>query len=441
MKRSQKKTEAMIIYTDFLALLLRELVVALGCTEPVAVAYAAALAREHVRGAEVVAVDILASGNVVKNAMAVTIPGTGHCGVDMAAALGVVAGDAAKNLEVLSGIDEDDIRAAEELVGRGAVHVRVADSDRKLYIEVNIRTTDSCAKAVVADEHTRVDRVEVDGRVVTHGEDGRPQLAANGAELAFLSIDSIWEFVQMADLRDLDIVRRSIDLNGAIAAEGLRNPYGLQVGRMIRENVGQGILGDDIVNHATALTAAAADARMAGCPLPVVSNSGSGNQGISATVPVLAVGDRLGATEEKILRAVTLSHLIAIFIKSRFGRLSALCGATVSGTGAACGMTYLLGGGVDAVKMAIQNMLGNVTGMLCDGAKPGCALKVATCTNAAAQSALMAVRGFGIKPTDGIIETSPVHSIDNLCRIGNQGTIEMDKIILDIMLNKQDKTE
>ncbi len=426
-------------YTEFLKLLSRELVVALGCTEPIAVAYAAALAREHVRSSDVVAVDVFVSGNVVKNAMSVTIPGTGHCGVDMAAALGVVAGDATKNLEVLSGIDEKDVQAAEDLIRRGIVNVQVADSDKKLYIEVSIRTADSCARAVVADEHTKIGLVEVNGRVINQAEENGPQPDESEEELSFLSIDSIWDFVEHIDIRDLDIIRHSMDLNGAIAAEGLRNPYGLQVGRMIQDNIGQKILGDDIVNHATALTAAAADARMAGCPLPVVSNSGSGNQGISATVPVLAVGRRLGASEERVLRAVTLSHLIAIFIKSKFGRLSALCGAIVSGTGAACGIAYLLGGNVTTVKMAIQNMLGNVTGMLCGGAKPGCALKVATCTNAAAQSALLAVRGFGIKPTDGIIETSPVHSIDNLCRIGNQGTIEMDKIILDIMLNKQDR--
>lgn len=428
-------------YINFLDLLSRELVVALGCTEPIAVAYAAALAREHVRGSDVAAVDVFVSGNVVKNAMSVTIPGTGHCGVDMAAALGVVAGDATKNLEVLSGIGEKDVQAAEDLVRRGIVNVKVADSDKKLYIEVNIRTADSCAKAVVADEHTKIDLVEVDGQVINRAEDGGPQPDESVEELSFLSIDSIWDFVQQADIRELDIIRHSIDLNGAIAAEGLRNPYGLQVGRMIEDNVRQNILGDDIVNHATALTAAAADARMAGCPLPVVSNSGSGNQGISATVPVLAVGKRLAVPEDTIVRAVTLSHLIAIFIKAKFGRLSALCGAVVSGTGAACGITYLLGGDVGAVKMAIQNMLGNVTGMLCDGAKPGCSLKVATCTNAAAQSALLAIRGFGIKPTDGIIETSPACSIDNLCRIGNQGTLEMDKIILDIMLNKQDRGE
>lgn len=426
-------------YASFLELLSRELVVALGCTEPISVAYAAALAGEHVRGTAVVAVDVVVSANVVKNAMAVTIPGTEHCGVDMAAALGVVAGDAAKNLEVLSGISESDVRAAEDLVRRGLVHLRVADSDKKLYIEVNIRTAASCARAIVADEHTKVDLVEVDGRVINRAGDADPASAGSDEAPPFLSIDSIWNFVQEVEPRDLDVVWRSIDLNGAIAAEGLHNAYGLQVGRMIRENILQGVLGDDMLNHAMALTAAATDARMAGCSLPVVSNSGSGNQGIAATVPVVDVGTRLGATADRILRAVTLSHLIAIYIKAKFGRLSALCGAVVSGTGAACGITYLLGGGLAEVRMAIQNMLGNVTGMLCDGAKPGCALKVATCTSAAVQSALLAVRGFGIKSTDGIIETSPAHSIENLCRIGKQGTTEIDKIILDIMIHKQDR--
>ncbi len=423
----------------FLDLLARELVVALGCTEPIAVAYAAALAKKYVRGSAIVALDVLVSGNVVKNAMAVTIPGTSLCGVDMAAALGAVAGNADKNLEVLSGVSAGDIKKAEELVRQGIVRVQVADSDKKLFIEIRIRTEQSSARVIIADEHTRVDVVEVDGEVINRAEGRTDEEQENEEEHSFLDIESIWDFAMAAAPGDLGIVKLSIELNGAIAEEGLRNPYGLQVGRTMKMYVAQKLLGDDIVNHALALTAAAADARMAGCPLPVVSNSGSGNQGISATVPVIAVGNRLGAPADKILQAVTLSHLISIYIKAKFGRLSALCGAIVSGTGAACGITYLLGGGLAEIRMAIQNMLGNVTGMLCDGAKPGCALKVATCTSAAVQSALLTIRGLEIKSTDGIIETSPVHSIENLCRIGNQGTIELDKIILDIMLNKQDK--
>lgn len=425
----------------FLDLLARELVVALGCTEPIAVAYAAALAKKYVRGSEIVALDVFVSGNVVKNAMAVTIPGTNLCGVDMAAALGTVAGDADKNLEVLSGVGAEDVKNAEDLVRRGIVRVHVAESDKKLFIEIRVRTAESSARVIIADEHTRVDVVEVDGEVINRAEGSAAETQDSEGELSFLDIESIWDFAMAADPEDLGVVKLSIELNGAIAEEGLRNPYGLQVGRTMKMYVAQKLLGDDIVNHAMALTAAAADARMAGCPLPVVSNSGSGNQGISATVPVAAVGTRLGAPADKILQAVTLSHLISIYIKSKFGRLSALCGAVVSATGAACGITYLLGGGLAEIRMAIQNMLGNVTGMLCDGAKPGCALKVATCTSAAVQSALLTIRGLEIKSTDGIIEISPVHSIENLCRIGNQGTIEMDKIILDIMLNKQDKAE
>ncbi|MDR3590287.1 MAG: L-serine ammonia-lyase, iron-sulfur-dependent, subunit alpha [Negativicutes bacterium] len=423
----------------FLQLLSQELEIALGCTEPIAVAYAAALAKKYVQGSEVIAVTVYASGNVIKNAMSVIIPGTQYCGVDMAAALGVVAGDADKNLEVLATLTPAAVQQAANLVSHGFVNVHVAESDKKLYIEVNVQTGQSCAKVVIADEHTRVELIEVDGVIQKKAEKAASQMGTAEDRIAFMDLDTIWEFAQTVDLEALGLVRQSMELNQAIAEEGLRNPYGLQVGRTLKQYVDQGLLGDDLVNCAVALTAAGTDARMAGCPLPVVSNSGSGNQGISATVPVLAVGKRLAAAEDKILRAVTLSHLISIYIKAKFGRLSALCGAVVSGTGASCGITFLLGGGIAEVKMAIQNMLGNVTGMLCDGAKPGCALKVATCTSAAMQSALLAARGLCIKSTDGIIEISAISSIDNLCRIGNQGTIETDRIILEIMLNKQDK--
>jgi L-cysteine desulfidase len=425
--------------SKFLELLSQELVIALGCTEPIAVAYAAALARQHARGSVVTEVTVYASGNVIKNAMSVMIPGTELCGVDMAAALGVVAGDAGKHLEVLAGLTPSDIGKAVTLISQGFVSVHVAKSDKRLYIEVSVQTSESCAKVVIADEHTRVEVIEVDGLIVEQAKDLILQDSGAEDSLSFMDLETIWEFVRTVDSGDLGAVRQSMELNGALAEEGLRNPYGLQVGKTLKHYVEQGLLGDDFVNDAMALTAAGTDARMAGCPMPAVSNSGSGNQGISATVPVLAVGKRLNASRDKMLRAVTLSNLISIYIKAKFGRLSALCGAVVSGTGASCGITYLLDGGLAQVKMAIQNMLGNVTGMICDGAKPGCALKVATCTSAAAQSALLAARGLGIQSTDGIIETSPTCSIDNLCRIGNQGTIETDKIILEIMLNKQDK--
>ncbi|MEG6584885.1 L-cysteine desulfidase family protein [Dendrosporobacter sp. 1207_IL3150] len=419
-------------------LLSDELVIALGCTEPISVAFAASLAKKYARGADITLVNVSVSRNVIKNAMGVTIPGTNHCGVDMAAALGIVAGDPEKKLEVLSGLIDSDIQKAEALIAQGITKVQIADSSKKLYIEVNIETTKSCAKVILADDHTRVSSIEVDGVVIFQAEPIDICEISSEKTMGFLNLESIWDFCLSVNLSDLEIVKQSIELNRKIAEEGLRNPYGLQVGRTMQSNIRLKILGDDIVNYAMSLTAAGTDARMAGSPMPVVSNSGSGNQGISATIPVVAVGERLGASEEKILRAVTLSHLIVIYIKAKFGRLSAICGAIVSCIGASCGIATLLGGGLEEVKMAIQNMLGNVTGMLCDGAKPGCALKVATCTGAAVQSALLAIRGFGIRHTDGIIETSPLHSIENLCRIGSEGTIDTDKIILEIMLNKQE---
>ena len=423
---------------QFLDVLSEELVVALGCTEPIAVAYAAALAKKNLRDNNIIAVQVYASGNVLKNAMSVTIPGTQSCGVAMAAALGIVAGDADKNLEVLSGLTGADIAKAEAMIEQGIVTVGVADTSKKLYIEVRIQTPESSSKVIVADEHTRVKLVEADGQVVSEGDCETTEFSTTEHARAFLNIDSIWEFVQTVDIADLGIIEQSIELNQRISNDGLQNPYGLQVGRTIKANVSKGILGDDLATHAMALTAAASDARMGGCSLPVMSNSGSGNQGISATMPVVAVGERLQATWEKIIRATTLSHLITIYIKTKFGRLSALCGATVSATGASCGIVYLQDGGKEEVKKAIQNMLGNVTGMLCDGAKAGCAMKVSTCTNAAVQSALMAMQGHGIQETEGIIEKDPSYSIENLCRIGNEGTIETDKIILEIMLNKKE---
>ncbi|MDR3565704.1 MAG: L-serine ammonia-lyase, iron-sulfur-dependent, subunit alpha [Negativicutes bacterium] len=425
--------------SKFLDILAAELVVALGCTEPIAVAYAAALARRQLAGHEISAVKVYVSGNVVKNAMAVTIPGTNTCGVDMAAALGVVAGDADKHLEVLAALTAKDVDQAERMIKEGIVTVDVADSDRKLYIEVNVHSPSSHAKVVVENEHTNIVLVEVDGKIVSKCDCEAAQASDADVTRSFLSIDSIWDFVHVVAIRDLGIVVESIELNTLIATEGLANRYGLQVGKTIKNYVGKGILGDDLATHAMALAAAGSDARMAGSSLPVMSNSGSGNQGISATMPVVAAGERLAATRDEIIRAVTLSHLITIYIKSKFGRLSAICGAIVSGTGASCGITYLLGGGIEATKFAIQNMLGNVTGMLCDGAKPGCAMKIATCTNAAVQSALLAIEGLGITETEGIIERIPRHSIENLCRIGNEGTAEADRIILDIMLNKQSK--
>lgn len=419
----------------FFKLLNKELVVALGCTEPIAIALAAATARKFVKGEKVIDLKVFASGNVIKNAMSVNIPGTGSSGINLAAALGSLAKDADKNLEVLNGLTKDDIENAKTMIKGGTVSVNVADSSKKLYIEVIVKTNESTARVIIEDNHTNISLIEVDGKIIKNTRDNTASQEQE-LDLRDVNIDSIWDFINEVEVDKLDIVKKSIELNKKIGMYGIENSFGLQVGKTLIDQIHKGLIADDLINYAMALTSAGSDARMAGCSLSVMSNSGSGNQGITATLPVVAVWEKLDHSEERLMRATTLSHLVTIYIKSKFGRLSALCGATIAATGASCGIVYLLGGNVKDVKSAIQNMLGNVTGMLCDGAKAGCALKVSTCTNAAIQCAILATQGIAIEATDGIIENDPERTIDNLCRLGNQGTLEADKIILDIMLNK-----
>lgn len=420
----------------FLNVLHKEMKVALGCTEPIAIAYAAALAMKYVKGKEALEITVNASGNVIKNAMAVSIPGTNSSGINLAAALGVLLNsDAGRQLEVLSGLKKHDIEDAKNIISDGLVTVNVASSQKKLYIEVIVKTEISKSRVVIEDTHTNVVLIEVDGEEIVNKRSLEEIEEAN-VNYDFMNLSTIWEFINEVDLKDLDIIRESISLNKEIAREGLEHDHGLRVGKNMISNMDKGLLGDDLANRAMALTAAGSDARMDGATKNVMSNSGSGNQGILATLPVVAIGEKLELSEDTIVRGVLLSHLVTIYIKSKFGVLSALCGATIAGTGASCGIVYLLGGGLENIKFAVQNMLGNVTGMICDGAKAGCALKVATCTNAAVQSALLAVEGLSVHSKEGIVEANPEKTIENVCRLANDGTIEVDKIILNIMLKK-----
>ncbi|TXK84618.1 serine dehydratase subunit alpha family protein [Paenibacillus sp. N3.4] len=419
----------------FIQILKSELVVALGCTEPVAIALAAAKARTYMPG-HIDKITVKASAGIIKNALAVGIPGTKLTGIDFAAALGAIAGQAEKQLEVLADIKSEDISTAQYMVEQGISVFHLADTTKKLYIEVIVESQQRYAKVVITDNHTNITRIEVDGQVVDTGGCANASFKSSKEDRNELTIDTIVDFVNTVNLEDLHLVKQSIELNRKAGLDGLAHAYGLEVGKTIKENVAKGILSDDLTSHAMALAAAGSDARMAGSTMPVMANSGSGNQGIAATNPVIAAAEKLGASEEQLIRAVALSHFVTIHIKSKFGRLSALCGVTVSGTGASCGITYLLGGGKTEIRAAIQNMLGNVTGMMCDGAKGGCAMKVATCTSAAVQSALLASKGMAISSTNGFIEEDAERTIDNFCRIGNEATTEIDKLILEMMMNK-----
>ena len=422
----------------FLEILNKELVISLGCTEPIAIAFAAAVARKHVKGNTVMKIKLNASKNIIKNAMSVNIPGTDTCGINLAAALGVVTSNPEENLELLADLKPKEVEKAKKMVQMNIVTVKVADSVKKLYIEVFIQTEISNSRVIIEDRHNNVVLIEVDGKSLKNIElhHNTIQNEYNTLEHDYLSLDSILEFIQKINVEKLGLIKKSVEMNMEICLEGLKNPYGLGVGRIIKKNMESGFLGDNISNYAMALTAAGSDARMAGSSLPVMSNSGSGNQGISTTIPVVVFAEYFDSCEEELIRAVTLSNLITIFIKLSLGRLSALCGASISAAGACCGIMYLMGADESKIKLSIQSIIGNLTGMICDGAKAGCALKVATCTNAAIQSAIVTLEGNTLSSSDGIIGVTTEKTIENFCLLGNDGMIEADQLILEIMLKK-----
>jgi L-cysteine desulfidase len=429
-----------------LALLEREMVVALGCTDVAAIAYAAALARDAAAGAseakpaspatgEILGIRLRASPNIIKNAMGVGIPGSRFRGMAQAAALGAMAGKADRGLTALEGLRQEEGDRAASLVARGLVHIETFEGRAKLHIEVEVELRAGLGRAVIEEEYDRVVLVEANGKpLVRLG--GGDRGAARAPEPALPSLAGLVDFVETVDSKQLGIVRKAIELNSAIAEEGLSGDYGLGAGKTLRDSMARGLLADDLLGQAMAATAAGVDARMAGSNLPVVATTGSGNQGITATLPVLVAGRRTGAEAERILRAVALSHLVTISIKARFGQLSGLCGAAVAGTGAACGITWLLGGTAGAVGRAVQNMVGNISGMVCDGAKGSCALKASTSAAAAVQAALLALGGKSVSGLEGIVEADPERSIDNLARLANEGSPPMDALILAIMVGK-----
>ncbi|MHC0038456.1 L-cysteine desulfidase family protein [Pseudoneobacillus sp. C159] len=415
----------------------QELVIALGCTEPVAIALAAASAKKYLSG-QVEGLQVKVSGNILKNAKAVGIPGMKSTGIDFAAAIGFVAGNPDKKLEVLENITDQDEEIAKQLIQKGIISVSISESPKKLYIEVVATSEIDTIKVVIADNHTNIESIERNGQLLYQGGCEHIGILSDPDLLTDLTITTIFDFIKTVQIDELYLVKKSIELNKAIGLEGLANSYGLSVGKTIKENVEKGYLSDDLATRAMSLAAAGSDARMAGSTMPVMANTGSGNQGIAVTLPVVAVAEKLNVDEETMIRAVALSHLLTIHIKSKFGRLSALCGVTAAGMGASGAIAYLLGGELNEVEAAVQNTIGNVTGMICDGAKAGCAMKVSTCSNVAVQSALLAMNQKKIQSTDGFIHNNVEKSIESFCKLGNQGTLQTDKLILELMLEEKE---
>ncbi|MFD2444397.1 serine dehydratase subunit alpha family protein [Bacillus sp. CGMCC 1.16607] len=415
----------------------QELVVALGCTEPVAIALASATAKKYIKK-PVQEIIVQVSGNILKNAKAVGIPGMKSTGIDFATAIGFVAGNPDKKLEVLENLTAEDETEALKLIQTGRINVAIAESPKKLYIEITAKSDEEQVKVVIADNHSNITLIEVNGKAIYQGGCENIGIVSDQDSLEEINIAEVFEFITKVDLGQLDLVKKSIELNKAIGLEGLENPYGLSVGKTIRENVENGYLSDDLATRAMSLAAAGSDARMAGSTMPVMANTGSGNQGIAVTLPVVAVAEKLNVDQDTMIRAVALSHLLTIHIKSKFGRLSALCGVTAAGMGASGAIAFLLGGGLIEVEAAVQNTIGNITGMICDGAKAGCAMKVSTCSNVAVQSALLAMNQKKIQATDGFIHNNVEKSIESFCKLGNQGTLQTDQLILELMLETKE---
>ena len=434
---------------EIIELIRKEVKPALGCTEPISVALAVAKAMEILEERNCVTVSsrmegefklsIEVSGNILKNGMGVGIPGTGMVGLHIAAALGAVCGKSCYGLEVLHDLDDASIAKAKELVETSSVSISIADTPHKLYVKATVTTTDGHhAYAVIEDDHDNIVETALDSSVLTDTHGGNAQEGGDQkSTLDYnLTVKEIFDFSRTVAYEDISFILESRTLNLALAEEGLKGNYGLKVGYAINLAENKEVFGGDFLSYAMSLTAAASDARMAGCTLAAMSNSGSGNQGITVTMPVIAYSIRYNTSDEELARALVLSHLIAIHIKGYLGKLSALCGCVIASTGSACGLVYLRGGDYEQVCAAIKNMIGNITGMVCDGAKVGCAMKVASGVSSSLQSAVLAREGICISEHDGIIEKDIEKTIRNLGRIGSVGMQNTDNMILDIMVCK-----
>ena len=415
-----------------LALLKQEVVPAIGCTEPMAVALAVARATERL-GTLPAHISLRLSANILKNAMGVGIPGTGGMvGLPIAVAMGAIGGKSCLGLEVLRDCTPSDLEAAKQYIREDRIDIGLEEHDTdKLFIH-----------AVVTDEHGRHAEATIKGSH-THFVDADDRPAVTPAEgsccqdVTPLTLRTVYDFATTQALDDLSFILEAKQLNEAAAAEGLRENYGHQLGKTMASPLGRGIMGESIFAKVLSETSCACDARMAGAMIPVMSNSGSGNQGICATMPVVVFARENHNTDTELIRALTLSHLTAIYIKQSLGCLSALCGCVVASTGSSCGITYLMGGGYQQVEYAVKNMIANLTGMICDGAKPSCALKLTTGVGTAVMAAMLAIQHRHVTSAEGIIEEDVDRSIHNLTAIGSRGMDETDRFVLDIMTHKR----
>ena len=422
------------IREQIVALIHQEVVPAVGCTEPMAVALCVARATEDL-GGRPEKIRVWLSANMLKNAMGVGIPGTGMIGLPIAVAMGAIVGKSEYQLEVIKDLTPETLEEGKRYIGEDHIDIKLKhDITEKLYIEVVCERGDDTATAIIAGGHTNFVYEERNGQVLLDkrmcvGEEGETHGVA-------LNLKTVWDFATTSPVDEIAFILESKRYNMGAAQASLKGNYGHCLGKTMDRPLSKGIFGDSIFSRIISKTASACDARMGGAMIPVMSNSGSGNQGICATNPVVVYAEENENTEEELVRALTLSHLTAIYIKQSLGKLSALCGCVVASIGSSCGITYLMGGNYEHICWSVKNMIANITGMICDGAKPSCALKISSGVSTALLSALLSMEGKCVSSVEGIIDNDVDHSIRNLTSIGAEAMNRTDEMVLDIMTHK-----
>lgn len=420
---------------SIIALIQREVVPAVGCTEPIAVALCTARATETL-GQRPEKITVMLSANILKNAMGVGIPGTGMIGLPIAIALGAIVGRSEYELEVIKDVTPETLEEGKAYVEEKRIDIRLkAGITEKLYIDVVCEAAGSKAEAVISGSHTNFVYISRDGETLLDvksaggedGDNGDPELCMR----------TVYDFATTTPTDEIAFILKTRQYNLKAAEESVKGNFGHCLGKTIDRPLSHGIFGNSIFSHILSKTASACDARMGGAMIPVMSNSGSGNQGICATNPVAVYAMENENTEEELIRALTLSHLTAIYIKQSLGKLSAVCGCVVASIGSSCGITYLMGGDYNRVCNSVKNMIANLTGMICDGAKPSCSLKIASGVSTALLSSLLAIEGRCVTAVEGIIDDDVDRSIRNLTRIGSETMNQTDEMVLDIMTHKQ----
>lgn len=417
-----------------ISLIKKEVVPAIGCTEPIAVSLCVAKASEVLETVPE-KIKVYLSANILKNAMGVGIPGTKMVGLPIAIALGALIGKSEYGLQVLKDLKPEDVDTGKEYIAEKRIEIGLKeDIDDNLYIEVHCLKNENEAVAIIKGTHTHFSHISRNGEITVN--ECENSLCEENKDEIKLSFSKVYEFATTTPIEDIRFILQAAELNRTASKLSAQGSYGHNVAKTMTGALGKQIFGDSMLTHMMSYTAAACDARMDGAMIPVMSNSGSGNQGITATLPVLTYAEDTNCSEESLIRALILSHLTVVYIKQKLGRLSALCGCVAAATGASCGITYLMGGDYNQITFAVKNMVGNITGMICDGAKPSCALKISSGVSTAVLSAIMAMEQKVVSSLEGIVDDDVDKTIENLTSIGAVGMQETDKLVLKIMTSK-----